>query len=130
MYKPTGDIIQLAVGDRKRAFDLCNQSIEDIESVKKELPVNEYDKLIYELNLQKRFVELSILHIEVYLRFIINRDNPSKENFLVLRKRLAEMEEMANLVDNEYGDANYLLSGNRIREFVKDIKQLHKVDLL
>ena len=40
------------------------------------------------------------------------------------------MEEMATLVDNEYGDANYLLSGNRIREFVKDIKQLHKVDLL
>ena len=89
----------------------------------KELPVNEYNKLIYELNLQKRFVELSILHIEVYLRFIINRDNPSKENFLVLRKCLAEMEEMAILIDNEYGEANYLLSGDKIREFVEDIQQ-------
>lgn len=122
MYSPSEETINLAVKDRKDAIVLCDLSIADIELVKKDLEPEEYKKLNYELNLQRDFADLSVLHIEAYLRYVINRDNPSPDNSLKLKNCLNKMEEMALLIDNKYGKDNYLLSGDRVRQFVRDIE--------
>lgn len=126
MCRPTDEIIEIAVSDRKLAVFLCQESIADIESVKKQLAPSEYKKLAYELNLQKDFAALSALHIEAYLRYIMDRNKPSRENSAQLSQRLSEMEKMSSVIDKKYGAENYLLSGDRIREFVTDINKRRK----
>lgn len=123
MFNPTEEIIQAAVNDRTYALDLCKQSIQDVESVKKLLNKEEYRKLIDQLHVQKKFVEVSILHIEAYLRYKINQNNPENvTNKNKLQTTLTRLEEMAKDLDDLYGESERLLSCKRIEQFVSEIR--------
>lgn len=122
MYRPTEEIIESAVRDRKKAIALSEASVADVNSVKDELATAEYERLIFELELQKQFSQLSELHIETYLRYIIQRDNPNTKNGELLEERLVAMENMAASIDKIYGYDNFIVSGGRIRKFIGDIR--------
>lgn len=122
MYHPTEEIIRIAVNDRKDALRMCNQSIQDIESVKNWLQKNEYQKLIGQFNVQKKFIEVSIFHIEAYLRYIIYKNDPSRENYNKLQPVLASLEELSKVIDSLYGKSESLLEGDRILNYVNEIR--------
>ena len=122
MYHPTEEIIQIAVNDRKDALGMCNQSIQDVESVRNWLQKNEYQKLIGQLNVQKKFIEVNIFHIEAYLRYIIYKNAPSRENYNKLQPVLGTLEELAKEINSLYGSRERLLEGDRIINYVNEIR--------
>jgi hypothetical protein len=122
MYHPTEEIIRIAVNDRKDALSMCDQSIQDVESVKNWLQKAEYQKLIGQLNVQKRFTEVTILHIEAYLRFKMYKNDPDQENYNKLQKVLAAIEELAKEINVIYSGKERLLSGDRVLNYVNEIK--------
>jgi|GEM_PF-1889598 len=123
MFRPTESVIQLAVNDRKYSLEMCNQCIKDVESVKKWLSREEYQKLSAQLTVQKSFIEVSILHIEAYLRYKINQNDPgNKDNYNRLSHVLNALENMAKEMDAVYGENERLLSAKRIYDYVREIR--------
>lgn len=126
MYHPSEAIIQIAVDDRKDALEMCKKSILDVESVKNLLSKVEYQKLIGQFNVQKQFIEVSIPHIEAYLRYKIYKNKPNQKNIDNLIPVLDSLEEKAKEIDSIYAKSERLLSGDRIRSYVNDIRQAIK----
>jgi hypothetical protein len=122
MNHPSEEIIQIAVNDRKEALEMCNQSIQDVESVKDWLQKREYQKLIGQLRVQKKYIEVCIYHIEAYLRYIIYKNNPDKKNCNKLLPILSNLEELAKEINGLYNGNERLLSGERITDYVNSIK--------
>jgi hypothetical protein len=122
MYNPTEETIQVAVNDRKDALNMCIQSIQDVESVKNWLQEHEYRKLIDQLNVQEEFVKVTIFHIEAYLRYKIYKNDRTQENYNKLLPVLAKLEELAKEINVIYKGNERLLSGNRILNYVNEIK--------
>ncbi|WP_047245498.1 hypothetical protein [Maribacter thermophilus] len=123
VYNPTEEIIHMAIADRKEALAMCQKSISDVASIKKSLSKEAYQKINGELLLMEDFIKISMPHIEAYLRYVINRDRPTKENLVSLTKSLNGLKELAHTMDKKYGTENYLVSGDRIMNFVSDIEK-------
>ena len=116
MYHPTEEIIQIAVNERKDALEMCNESIHDIESVKNLLQKIEYQRLIGQLYVQKKFVEISISHIEAYLRYMIWKNDPCPEKYNKIQPVLLNLESLAKEINSLYGNSERLLSSERIKK--------------
>ncbi|SIT08481.1 hypothetical protein SAMN05421766_10937 [Zobellia uliginosa] len=123
VYHPTEEIIKMALNEREEALALCRESISDIESVKKILSKKEYQKVKGQFLLMEDFVKLSMPHIEAYLRYIINRDRPTRQNRNALSQSLRKLEDLAVQMDKKYGATNYLISSDAILKFVADIEE-------
>ncbi len=78
-------------------------------------------------------IEPRVMQVLTYLEehageVVTNRDNPPQKNTTMLRSCLVAMETMAMSIENEYGSDNYLLSGERISQFIKEIKERSSLD--
>jgi len=122
LNKPNEELIKLVLADRKQALKMCQESLVDIESARKDLSVKEYRKLKTQMILLKDFVELSMPHIESYLRYIIDKNDPTPENLKAINRSLDELTQIAKEMDKKYENANFLISGSEIRKFVLDVR--------
>jgi hypothetical protein len=124
MFRPNETLIQEAVGRREYALHLCNQSIRDAKSTEKWLSRDEYLKLTRQLEVQRKFAEVSKSHIEAYLRYVICQNDPgNQENIKRLILVLASLDKLAKEIDETWQEKERLLSGKRIRGFVNDVKK-------
>ena len=122
MHQPNETIIDMALSDREQAMAWCDQSIEDVNSVKDDLTKAEYDKLSGQFQVFKKFIEVSIPHIEAYLRYKIYLNDRQDLNYKKLQKPLEQLEILASEIDQVYGNDEFLLSGKIIQQFVEDIR--------
>ena len=87
------------------------------------MPAEEYRKLKHQFTLQRHFVESSIPHIEAFLRYWIQRKNPSDENLAKLEKPLSVLEAKAAVVEQVYEEKAFVVTAKAIRSYVNEIRE-------
>ena len=122
MYTPNESVIEMALADRQQALSWCEQSIKEVKSIEDLLTKSEYNKLTGQFEVYKKFIEVSIPHIEAYLRYKIFSNDSQDSNLRKLQKPLQALEKYADEIDQIYGDNEFLLSGEITRKFVSDIR--------
>ena len=121
LERPRERSVEWVIADRREALRLNQLSLEDVESVRQQLPESEYQKLVLQLTLQRRFIEASIPHIESFLRYRIQKQNPSADNLRRLEAALAELERQAVVIEKEYAEKVPILTAARLRAYVHEL---------
>ena len=119
---PRERTIRWVVAEREEALRLNRLSMEDIESVRAVLPPAEYDKLKHQFTLQRHFIETAIPHIEAFLRYRIQKQNPSEDNRKGFEYALERLEAKALEVERLYREQSPILSRKLIDEYVRQIR--------
>jgi hypothetical protein len=119
---PREHIIEVVTADRAEALRLNALSLEDVEAARPDLPSAEYNKLKYQLALQSHWAEESIPHTEAFLRYKIQKWNPSKDNLAKLDKVLQALETKAVEVEKLYQEKVEILTAERNRSYLKQVR--------
>ena len=119
---PRENTIEWVLADRYEALRLNKLSLEDIKSVKKSLPKDEYEKLINQFTLQRHYIETCIPHMEAFLRYRIQKVNPSAENMDKLNTALEKLEKKAAEVEKLYKEKIVVLTAKDIRTYVEQVR--------
>lgn len=119
---PRERTVQWVLEDRVEALRLNQLSLNDVEAVRAELPPQEYEKLRYQLTLQRRFIEVAIPHMEAFLRYRIQKQRPSAENRKKFEAALAVLDRQAVEVEREYQEKVPILTGKMIRTYTGQVR--------
>jgi len=108
------------------ALRLNQLSLAEVESVKSSLPAEEYQKLTFQLTLQRRFIEASIPHIEAFLRYRSKMVRPSADNRAKLEAALAALENQAGQVEALYKNRSDTHRPKAMRRYVAEVREAVK----
>ena len=123
LHAPREHTIEWVLADRQEALRLNQLSLDDVESVKASLPAGEYRKLRDQFTLQRRFIEVSLPHMEAFLRYRIELRAPSAENRRRFAAAIQRLEQEAVAVENEYHEQAFVLTAAQIRKYIRQVSE-------
>lgn len=119
---PRQHTIDWVLADRQEALRLNRMSLDDVEAVRDVLPAVEYEKLRDQLGLQRAFIEVSLHHIEAFLRYRIEQQRPDPGNRERLSATLAALEGKAVEVEASFGEQKPILTARDIGGYVRQMR--------
>ena len=119
---PREHTIAWVLTDRHAALRLNQLSLEDIAAARPSLPAAEYAKLHFQFSLQHHFIQASLPHIEAFLRYRIEQNNPSDGNRARLEQALSRLEGEADKVQAVYEERVPILTAAAIRAYVRQVR--------
>lgn len=119
---PREYLLEIVLDDRREALHLCELSLAEIEAVKQELVEEKYQLLHGQLLLQHRLIEMSLLHIEVCLRYWIQRKHPVNDNLAKIAFPLQALSDLAGEIEMGTQLPHPLFTVEQLRTFVTEVR--------
>lgn len=114
--------IQELINDRREALRLCNLSIADIDNAKNTMDEKKYQMLATQMDNMKRFIEMSIIHVEACTRAWMQKQNPSSSNLIRIEKPLAALASLAEEIDEGKAGKHFSYDSESIRKLIEEIR--------
>ncbi len=121
---PSAYTIGRLLQERCDALAAARLSLSEVEAGKTLFPMDEYEKLRYQLNLLVNVCRLSYLHMELFMRYWILRQNPAaapQNNGQLFTAAHAAMRALADELLEAYGGREPLIVAADIARFVEQV---------
>ena len=128
ILKPSKNTLKRVLGDRAEALRLAKLSLGEVETNRELFPVNEYDKLAYQLNLLTDVCRMAYTHMELFMRYWIAKKNPGaapSDNDAQLALAVTAMSTLADEYLTRYGENEPLIDVETMRTFANEVTKAH-----
>ena len=124
LLAPGAYTLDWVLGSREEALRLAELSLCEVRSAQALFPIDEYAKLVYQLELLVDVCRMAYIHMEQFMRYWITKIRPDAapadqpERF---HEACAQMLALADAFDARYGDREPMITARKMREYVQDV---------